>query len=169
MSKSSRTPGISRIDQKAKHNHGFFVGCSAGAKHIRRSLPTKSTVGGNRRWRRPKSITAGCWRNGGRRHESGAVGGRRSRGARDRPASSACSRWCCGATARPGSIGKRPGARNRMSPGINYFRSGNSGRRKPGNWPFAPGAQDCETCKNALPALSNPHLCASFRERYSAL
>jgi len=25
MSKSSRTPGISRIDQKAKHNHGFFV------------------------------------------------------------------------------------------------------------------------------------------------
>lgn len=25
MSKPSRTPGISRIDQKAKHNHGFFV------------------------------------------------------------------------------------------------------------------------------------------------
>jgi hypothetical protein len=25
MSQSSRTPGISRIDQKAKHNHGFFV------------------------------------------------------------------------------------------------------------------------------------------------
>jgi hypothetical protein len=25
MSKSSRTPGISRIDQQAKHNHGFFV------------------------------------------------------------------------------------------------------------------------------------------------
>jgi hypothetical protein len=25
MSKPSRTPGISRIDQPAKHNHGFFV------------------------------------------------------------------------------------------------------------------------------------------------
>ncbi|HLX96626.1 MAG TPA: hypothetical protein VKU37_12850 [Verrucomicrobiae bacterium] len=25
MNQSSRTPGISRIDQKAKHNHGFFV------------------------------------------------------------------------------------------------------------------------------------------------
>jgi hypothetical protein len=32
MSNSARTPGISRIDQKAKHNHGYFVRLQRGGK-----------------------------------------------------------------------------------------------------------------------------------------